>query len=86
MPSSRESQLAALLRSLPPAPPAWVEAAQELPRIQRDLEAVLPRIAGEAELRAETDADLARAIETAGVEPRPALVAAVRRRLEDLEA
>ena len=86
MPQPTDNRLALLLRSLPPAPAAWVDAAREVPRIQRDLEEVLPRIAADAGLRAETDADLERAMEAAGVEPRPSLLAAVRRRLEEMEA
>lgn len=37
MTETLEQQLAALLRELRPAPPAWVTAACEIPRLEREL-------------------------------------------------
>lgn len=38
-----ESRLAELLSVLPPAPEAWVRAAQELPLARRELDGPVPR-------------------------------------------
>ena len=81
MPTYDEIELAALVRLLPPAPEGWVEAATQLPRTRRELERLLPMIERDAELRGAITADLEGALERAGVDPEPALVAALRRRL-----
>lgn len=83
MPTYDEIELAALVRSLPPAPDAWVEAAKELPRTLRELEMLLPTIEGDAELREGMTRDLEGALERAGFEPEPRLLAALRRHLMD---
>jgi hypothetical protein len=49
-----EQQLAALLRALRPAPPAWVTAACEIPRIERELEHP-PDLSGTSAAAAERD-------------------------------
>ena len=38
MPDTAEQKLAALLRILRPAPVAWVAAAREIPRLEREIE------------------------------------------------
>jgi hypothetical protein len=81
MPDYEETRIAELLRSLPPAPTAWVTAAKELPRANRELERLLPMLERDAELRAAMNQDLEAALEQIGIEPEPGLVAAVRRRL-----
>ena len=81
MPSYDEITLARLIRELPPAPDAWVEAAKRLPQTRRELDRLLPLIERDAELREAMTNDLERALEEVGVEPQPDLVAALRRRL-----
>ena len=46
-----EERLGELLRLLPPAPPGWVEAAQELPRARADLDALIARAEADAAFR-----------------------------------
>ena len=76
-----ELELAGLIGALPPAPISWVNAARELPRTHRELDEVLPLIEQDAELRKQASLDLERALEQAGVEARPELIEALRRRL-----
>jgi hypothetical protein len=76
-----EIALATLIRSLPPAPEQWVEAATEIPRTKRELDALPPQLERDAELREAMSVDLEAALERAGVEPRAQLVDALRRRL-----
>lgn len=81
MPAYNEEEIAALLRSLPPPPAAWVEAASELPRTRKELEAIMPRIEQDERFRAEVMRDIEATLLRVGVEPHPPLVAALRRRL-----
>jgi hypothetical protein len=75
-----EERLGELLRLLPPAPPGWVEAAQELPRIRADLDALIARAERDAAFRQALVDDLEDALRVAGVEPRPVVVEHLRRR------
>jgi hypothetical protein len=77
-----EEQIAQLLRRLPPAPQAWVEAAHELPFAQRELDTIVERAERDAAFRAQLTADLEAALRSAGVDPRPDVVEHLRRRLE----
>ena len=86
MPDYTDEELATLLHLLPPAPEAWVEAAKELPRTRRELDRLLPMIERDAELREAMNHDLKSALEQAGFEPQPQLVAALRRRLAEGES
>jgi hypothetical protein len=81
MTSHDEQEIAELIGMLPPAPAAWVSAARELPRTERELKQVLPQIEGEAASRAKDTKALEAAIEAAGLEARPELVNELRRRL-----
>ncbi len=74
-------QLAALIRTLPPAPEGWVTAAQELPLARRGLDEIVARAVADAEFRSKLVADLESALADAGYEPDPALLDAVRVRL-----
>lgn len=74
-------RLAALIRALPPAPPAWVRAAQELPDARRGLERIVARAEADPAFREALVADLESALQQAGYEPEPALVEALRSRL-----
>ena len=70
-----------LLRRLRPTPDGWVQAAQELPRARRELDTIVERAERDAAFRAAVLADLEAALAAAGVEPRPAVVVHLRRRL-----
>jgi hypothetical protein len=75
-----EERLGELLRLLPPAPPGWVESAQELPRARADLDALVARAEEDAAFRRALVDDLEDALRVAGVEPRPVVVEHLRRR------
>jgi hypothetical protein len=77
-----EEQIARLLRSLPPAPEAWVEAANSLPSVRRELDTLVEQAESDAAYRVQLLADLDAALRTAGVEPRPEVIEHLRRRLE----
>lgn len=74
-----EEALAGLLCCVPQAPPAWVDAAAELPRARQALAEIERRVLDGAEQRAALTADLEAAIARAGHDPSPAFVAVVRR-------
>jgi hypothetical protein len=76
-----EIQIADALSALPPAPIAWVQAAQELPRLERLLQEIVGRIEQDPEFRTRTMTDLETALLEEGYEPEPALVEALRHRL-----
>jgi hypothetical protein len=76
-----EERLAELLAALPPAPEAWVQAAQELPLARRGLDEIVARAEADAEFRRALVADLEAALEAAGYEPEPRLVDELRERL-----
>jgi hypothetical protein len=76
-----EERLAELLRLLPPAPRGWVEAAQELPLVRPGLDHIVARAEADARFRELLIADLEAALAQEGVDPAPATVAEVRRRL-----
>ena len=78
-----EDRLAALLHVLPPAPAAWVTAAQELPLARRGLDEIVARAEADAEFRARLVADLEAALEAEGYERDPAVLEALRQRLAD---
>jgi len=75
-------RLADVLSALPPAPEAWVRAAQELPALRGLLDEIVERIEQDVEFRRRAVADLEAALRAEGYEPDPALVAALRHRLE----
>lgn len=76
-----EGRIAVLLRELLPAPESWVQAAKELPRARAGLDGLVARAERDAAFRAAVVADLESALREAGVEPRPAVVDHLRRRL-----
>jgi hypothetical protein len=77
-----EERIAELLRTLPAPPQGWIEAAKELPTARRELDTMVERIERDAQFRAFVLADLEEALRAEGVEPTPAVVALLRRRLE----
>ena len=64
-----EERIARLLKALPPAPEAWVHAAQELPRSRQGLDEIVARAEADARFRAALIADLESALATEGFEP-----------------
>ena len=74
-------RLARLLRALPDAPDAWVQAAQELPLARRGLDDIVARAEADADFRARLVADLESALAEEGYEPSPPLLRALRDRL-----
>ena len=77
-----ESKIAELLRSLPPPPLGWVQAAQELPAVRRELDEIVGRAQADAEFRRALLTDLESALSAAGYEARRPLLARVRERLD----
>jgi hypothetical protein len=76
-----EERLARLIRALPPAPEAWMRAAQELPLAQTELDEIVARAEADAEFRQRLVADLEAALQAEGYERDPAIVEALKRRL-----
>jgi hypothetical protein len=64
-----EERIARLLKALPPAPEAWVRAAQELPASRRELDEIVARTEADAEFRKALIADLESALAAEGYEP-----------------
>jgi hypothetical protein len=77
-----EARLAELLRMLPPAPEGWVIAAQELPRVRRELDDIVERAVADAEFRQALIADLEAALRSEGYEPEAMPLDELRRRLD----
>jgi hypothetical protein len=78
-----EEGLADLLRTIPPAPASWVQAAKELPAARRSLDDLVERARADAEFRQAVIADLEAALEREGVEPIRPFVEELRRQLSD---
>jgi hypothetical protein len=76
-----DERLAELIRVLPPAPRAWVQAAQELPFAIKALDEIVARAEADIAFRKRLIADLESALAAEGYEPDPALVDALRRHL-----
>jgi hypothetical protein len=64
-----EERIALLLRLLPPAPVAWVRAAQELPGARRTFDEIVSRAEADRAFRGALLADLERALAAEGYEP-----------------
>jgi hypothetical protein len=78
-----EERLAALLRTLPPAPDGWVKAAQQLPRARREIDEIVARAEADQKFRAAVLADLEEALEQAGYDIDRSLLPALKERLSD---
>jgi hypothetical protein len=78
-----EERLAKLLRALPPAPEGWVRAAQELPRVRRELDDIVERAVADAEFRKALIADLEAALRAEGYEPEAIPLNELRKRISD---
>jgi len=81
MPDYTEEQLASLIGALPPAPTAWVKAAQELPAARQVIDSLVERAHADAAERRAILANLQSSLRQAGVEPRRNLIDELRRRL-----
>ena len=82
MTAFEEERLARLIRALPPAPEGWVRAAQELPFARSGLDEIVARAEADAAFRERLIADLEGALTAEGYERDPAVIAALRVRLE----
>jgi regulator of protease activity HflC (stomatin/prohibitin superfamily) len=80
MSAYNEDRLADLISTLPPAPHAWVLAAQQLPAARAELDQIVARAEADAEFRQALIADLESALAQAGYEPDRPLVDELRRR------
>jgi hypothetical protein len=74
-----EDRLSELIAALPPAPEAWVRAAQELPFARLEFDAIVARAEADAEFRRALIADLESTLAQEGYEPDRLLVDALRR-------
>ena len=79
-----EEQLGRLIGLLEPAPEGWVQAAQEIPAFRRMLDSLVARAEADQAFRDALIADLEAAIAETGYEPRPSVLAEVRRRISGL--
>lgn len=82
MKSYDEERLGELLATLPPAPEAWVQAAQELPLFRAAADEIVARAEADATFRARLVADLGATLAAEGYVPERRLVDQVRSRLE----
>jgi hypothetical protein len=78
-----EERLAALLRALPPTPEGWVRAAQELPRVRRELDDIVARAEADAQFRKALTADLEAVLRVEGYEPEVIPLDELRTRLDE---
>jgi hypothetical protein len=83
MSAFNEDRLAELIGALPPAPEAWVRAAQELPVARTELDEIVARAEADAEFRRALIADLEATLAQEGYEPERPLLDALRRRFAD---
>ena len=77
-----EHRLAELIRSLPPAPEAWVEAAQELALARERLDDIVARAEADLAFRDALVANLEEALRLEGYEPETLPLDELRRRLD----
>jgi hypothetical protein len=75
-----EDRLADLIAALPPAPRAWVQAAQELPSARRELDRIVARAEADAAFRQALISDLEATLAQEGYEPDRPLLDELRRR------
>ena len=78
--TTRHEELGRLIAALPPAPDAWVRAAQELPSARRAIEEIVSRAVADAAYRRRVLADLESALAEEGVQPTAAVLSELRER------
>ena len=79
-----EERLASLIGALPPAPHAWVKAAQELPFARAQLDDIVARAEADRAFRAALIADLEQALVAEGYEPDRRFAKELRERLTEI--
>ena len=77
-----EQRLAELIKALPPAPQAWVEAAQVLPLARGRLDDIVAKAETDLAFRDALVANLEEALRLEGYEPETIPLDELRRRLE----
>ncbi|MBA2359731.1 MAG: hypothetical protein H0V79_02135 [Actinobacteria bacterium] len=77
-----EERLGEILSALPPAPEAWVKAAQELPLLEQGLAEIVERAEADDDYRRRVVTDPRAALEEADVVAHADAVEILRRRLE----
>jgi hypothetical protein len=82
MPDLDEQQLAELIATLPPAPAAWVTAAQALPAARQAIDSLVARAQADRQARERILEDLEQSLRGEGVEPVRAVVRELRVRLD----
>jgi hypothetical protein len=82
MTAFNEERLARLIGALPPAPEAWVRAAQELPLARAGLDEIVARAEADAEFRARLISDLEGALAAEGYERDPVVIEELRIRFK----
>lgn len=82
MTAYNEQRLAELIKALPPAPQAWVEAAQVLPLARARLDDIVARAEADLAFRDALVANLEEALRLEGYEPETIPLDELRRRLE----
>jgi hypothetical protein len=76
-----EERLGDLLSALPPAPEAWVRAAQDIPRTHNGVDEIVERAEADEDFRRHVVADPEAALEEADVVAHANAVEMLRRRL-----
>jgi len=82
MTAFNEEKLGEILSALPPAPEAWVKAAQELPRMQEGLAQIVERADADEDYRRRVIENPVAALEEADVVAHADAVEILRRRLD----
>jgi hypothetical protein len=82
VPAYDEERLGELLNFLPPAPEAWVKAAQNLPLARKGVDEILERAAEDDEYRRRVIEDPKAALEEADVVAHVDAIEILRRRLD----
>lgn len=77
-----EERLGDLLSALPPAPEAWVRAAQEIPRTHSSVDEIVERAEADEDYRRHVVADPEAALEEADVVAHVDAVELLRRKLD----
>jgi hypothetical protein len=77
-----EERVATLLRLLQPPPTGWIEAAAQLPLARATIESIVARAEADEAFRARLLVDLEAALEEAGYQATPSVLASVRIRLD----
>ena len=76
-----EHELGRMIRMLPAAPPAWVEAAQALPFLKDELDSILARAQGDVGFRDALRSNPDAALRSEGYDLSPSVVAHLMRKL-----